>query len=72
MKDTWSKPDYNLLPELKSLKIATLVVYSDHDFIPASTAERIHASNSKRTNGYVEKLRTFRLLRMPRRSSRTN
>jgi len=41
MKDTWSKPEYNLLPELKSLKIPTLVIYSDHDFIPTSTAEHI-------------------------------
>src|SRR5712692_4765837 len=41
MKDTWSKPEYNLLPELKSLKIPTLVIYSDHDFIPAGSAEHI-------------------------------
>jgi proline iminopeptidase len=41
MKDTWSKPEYNLLPELKSLKIPTLVIYSDHDFIPTGTAEHI-------------------------------
>jgi proline iminopeptidase len=41
MKDTWSKPEYNLLPKLKSLKIPTLVIYSDHDFIPTGTAEHI-------------------------------
>lgn len=41
MKDTWSKPEYNLLLELKNLKIPTLVIYSDHDFIPAGTAEHI-------------------------------
>jgi proline iminopeptidase len=41
MKDTWSKPEYNLLPELKRLNIPTLVIYSDHDFIPTGTAEHI-------------------------------
>jgi proline iminopeptidase len=41
MKDTWSKSEYNLLPELKRLKIPTLVIYSDHDFIPTGTAEHI-------------------------------
>ena len=41
MNETWSSPDYNLLPKLKSLKIPTLVIYGDHDFIPAATAEHI-------------------------------
>jgi proline iminopeptidase len=41
MKDTWSKPEYNLLPELNGLKIPTLVIYSDHDIIPTGTAEHI-------------------------------
>jgi proline iminopeptidase len=41
MNDTWSSPDYDLLPKLKSLGIPTLVISGDHEFIPAATAEHI-------------------------------
>jgi proline iminopeptidase len=41
MTETWSSPEFDLLPELKNLKIPTLVIYSDHDFIPAGTAAHI-------------------------------
>jgi proline iminopeptidase len=41
MTDSWSNPEYDLLPKLKSLKIPTLVISGDHEFIPAATAEHI-------------------------------
>jgi proline iminopeptidase len=41
MNDSWALPDYNLLERLKGLKIPTLVIYGDHDFIPVGTAEHI-------------------------------
>lgn len=41
MSETWSSPEYNLLPRLKSVRIPTLVITSDHEFIPISTAEHI-------------------------------
>jgi len=41
VNDTWAKPGYDLMPKLKSLKIPTLVIYSDHDMIPAATADHI-------------------------------
>ena len=41
MDETWALPGYDLLPKLKTLRIPTLVIYSDHDFIPAATAEHI-------------------------------
>ena len=41
MNDTWSMPEYDLLPKLKSLRIPTLVISGDHEFIPAATAEQI-------------------------------
>ena len=44
MVDTWSSADFDLLPKLKSVKIPTLVLYGDHDFIPASSAEHIAQS----------------------------
>jgi proline iminopeptidase len=41
MTETWASPDYDLLPKLRSLRIPTLVISGDHEFIPAATAERI-------------------------------
>ncbi len=41
MADTWSNPEYDLLPKLKSLRIPTLVISGDHEFIPVATAEHI-------------------------------
>lgn len=41
MTDTWSLSGYDLLPKLKTVNIPTLVIYGDHDFIPAATAEHI-------------------------------
>lgn len=41
MSETWAAPEYNLLPKLKSLRIPTLVITADHEFIPISTAEHI-------------------------------
>jgi proline iminopeptidase len=41
INDTWSSPEYDLLPKLKSLEIPTLVICGDHDFIPSATAEHI-------------------------------
>lgn len=41
MNDSWALPGYDLLPKLKSLKIPTLVISGDHEFIPAATAEHI-------------------------------
>src|SRR3954462_15297387 len=38
MQDTWAKPDFDLLPQLKTLEIPTLVISGDHEFIPAGTA----------------------------------
>jgi proline iminopeptidase len=41
MQDTWAKPGFDLLPQLKALKVPTLVLSGDHEFIPASSAEHI-------------------------------
>jgi proline iminopeptidase len=41
MADSWSLDGYDLLPKLRSLKIPTLVIYGDHDFIPSFAAEHI-------------------------------
>ena len=44
MADTWSLEGYDLLPQLRSLKIPTLVIYGDHEFIPSFVAEHIAAA----------------------------
>ena len=41
MQETWANPTFDLLPQLKTLKIPTLVLSGDHEFIPASSAEHI-------------------------------
>jgi proline iminopeptidase len=41
MRDTWQVPSYDLLPRLRNLRIPTLVIAGDHDFIPAEVAEHI-------------------------------
>lgn len=41
MTETWSKPDYNLLPKLKTVTVPALVISGDHEFIPAQSAEHI-------------------------------
>jgi proline iminopeptidase len=41
MQETWANPDFDLLPQLKSLKVPTLVLSGDHEFIPPSSAEHI-------------------------------
>jgi proline iminopeptidase len=41
MADTWGLDGYDLLPKLRSLKIPTLVIYGDHDFIPGEIAGHI-------------------------------
>jgi proline iminopeptidase len=41
MHDTWEIEGYDLLPKLRSLRIPTLVITGDHDFIPVEVAEHI-------------------------------
>jgi proline iminopeptidase len=41
MRDTWQVATYDLLPKLRDLRIPTLVIAGEHDFIPVEVAERI-------------------------------
>ncbi|HET9299120.1 MAG TPA: alpha/beta fold hydrolase [Candidatus Polarisedimenticolaceae bacterium] len=41
VSDTWQRPGYDLLPKLHDLRIPTLVLVGDHDFIPVELAERL-------------------------------
>lgn len=40
-RDTWQKPGYDLIPKLRGLRIPTMVVVSDRDFIPVAIGEHI-------------------------------
>jgi proline iminopeptidase len=41
MAETWALDGYDLHPKLRSLKIPTVVISGDHDFIPPDIAEHI-------------------------------
>lgn len=40
-EQTWSKPEYDLVPALSRLDIPTLVLHGDRDFVPVELATRI-------------------------------
>jgi pimeloyl-ACP methyl ester carboxylesterase len=40
-RDTWSLPGYGLLPKLRGLRIPTLVIVGEQDFIPPAIATEI-------------------------------
>lgn len=44
MRDTWQIPGYDLLPALRRLRVPTLVIAGEHDFIPTAIAEEIARS----------------------------
>lgn len=41
MSETWASRDFDLLPKLRALRIPTLVITGDRDFIPAFAADHI-------------------------------
>lgn len=40
-RDTWSQPGYDLLPKLRRLRVPTLVIVGEQDFIPPAIANEI-------------------------------
>jgi len=40
-EETWSREGYDLLPELRTLRVPTLVIHGDRDFIPVEVPRRI-------------------------------
>ena len=44
MRDTWDVASYDLLPKLRDLRVPTLIIAGDHDFIPPAIAEHIAQS----------------------------
>jgi proline iminopeptidase len=41
---TWSREDYDLIPQLQALRVPTLVIHGEHDFIPLDIPRRIAAA----------------------------
>ena len=44
MSDSWQQPSYDLMPRLASLRMPTLVLWGDHDFIPREISEHLVGS----------------------------
>ena len=44
MADTWQQPSYDLMPRLASLRMPTLVLWGDRDFIPREISEHLVGS----------------------------
>jgi proline iminopeptidase len=44
MHDTWEVPGYDLVPRLQGLRIPTLVIAGEDDFIPVEIAHHIAAA----------------------------
>ena len=40
-EDTWMADGYDLIPKLRALRIPTLVLHGEHDFIPVAFADRV-------------------------------
>ncbi len=40
-RDTWNVADYDLMPRMTALRVPTLVIWGDHDFIPVDISRRI-------------------------------
>lgn len=49
MLDTWQKDGYDLLPSLQRLRIPTLVITGDRDFIPVEISQHIASAVPKAT-----------------------
>jgi proline iminopeptidase len=47
MNDSWASANFDLLPQIQKLRIPTLVISGDHEFIPAGSAEHIAAAIPK-------------------------
>ena len=48
-RETWDVPGYDLLPKLRDLRIPTLVIVGDHDFIPVEIATQLAKEIPKAT-----------------------
>ncbi len=66
MRDTWQVAGYDLSPQLRGLRIPTLVIAADHDFIAPEIAERIAQAvpNAKRVT--IKDCGHFAFLESPR------
>lgn len=53
-RDTWNVADYDLLPKLRSLRIPTLVIVGEHDFIPPEIAAQIAGALPNATLATIE------------------
>jgi proline iminopeptidase len=61
-RDTWDVADYDLLPKLRSLRIPTLVIVGEHDFIPTEIAAQIAGALPRATLATIKECGHFAYL----------
>ena len=65
MADTWQHPSYDLMPRLASLRMPTLVLWGDHDFIPREISEHLVGSLPQARLATLEDCGHFAYLESP-------
>jgi proline iminopeptidase len=65
MRDTWEVPGYDLMPKLRGLRVPTLVIAGDHDFIPLAIAEHIATALPKARLATIRDCGHFAFLECP-------
>jgi proline iminopeptidase len=64
---TWDLPAYDLVPELRRLRIPTLVVHGSHDFVPLDTARGIASAIAGSRSVVLDDCGHFAYLEQPER-----
>ena len=66
MRDTWQMAGYDLIPKLRNLRVPTLVITGDHDFIPVEIAEHIAEAIPKARLVVIKDCGHFAFLECPK------
>lgn len=65
MRDTWQVVGYDLIPKLGGLRIPTLVIVGDHDFIPVEVGEHVAGAIPGATLVTIKECGHFSFLECP-------
>lgn len=67
VEETWSRPEYDLLPALRGLPIPALVIHGEHDLVPVGIARRIADALPRARFELIAKCGHFAYLERPER-----
>lgn len=65
LKTSWMKPNINLFPELRKLKIPTLIIHGKHDIVPIQTAKEIKEAIPKAQLVILDQCNHFPYIEQP-------